>query len=67
MRHIVVAEDEALRAGAADAFDHGIMIERVGLNWPTMSKAHSFSRPSGELEMRCFDTERECDRSACAL
>src|ERR1700746_3277538 len=30
MRDIVMAEYEALRAGTADAFDHGIVVEGVG-------------------------------------
>ena len=30
MRDVVVAEDEPLRAGAADALDHRIVVERIG-------------------------------------
>jgi len=34
------------------------------LDCPTTGKAHWFSRPSCEFEMRCFESEREGDRSA---
>ena len=39
MRDIVVAKDKALRPGAADTFDHRIMIERVGKDGTVRQKA----------------------------